>query len=249
MGTKLTKEEKGVLSDLQAEVYRVTSNGTRGFGNVCRGLQGLIEGKPPLSVNPFVANVEQQLNAWQALGVTIDVETRERILQQADTFEPLGDDDSPLVSGGFGYTNPKVLVTKLWNAIAVYTVRYVKEDIPLRYAPGMKPNGSLRLVHYQHNAYAGLSPEQALAQAKTDHVRLASIEVLEKLLLDSESAKSWDGQKIFFPNLSGLQAQYDTDWSCVPYVGRWRDDRQLRLGALSADYASDEWSSPVVREC
>jgi hypothetical protein len=251
--TKLTKEEKGVLADLQAEVYRVTSNGTRGFSNVRRGLQDIIEGKFPFSsVNPYVANVEQQLNTWQALGVTIDAETRESILQQADVFTPVTDSDEPLVTGGFGYTNPKVVANKLFGAFkppnGCTKVNYI-EDAELRYAPGMKPTGGLRLVHFDPNAYAGLSPESALKAAKQDKLRLAGIEVLEYLMLNSKSGLTWDGKLHYYPNLSGLQQKYNGIWSGVPCLHFWRDDRQFGLYVRGAGYASGYWSSPVVREC
>jgi hypothetical protein len=36
---------KGQLSDQLAEVYRVTSNGTRDYGDVRKALQNIIEGK------------------------------------------------------------------------------------------------------------------------------------------------------------------------------------------------------------
>ena len=219
----------------------------------CRNqLQDLIQGKFSSAIRSYVSDVDCQLDRWRVFGVNIDAETRERILQQADAFEPLTDDDNPLVSGGFGYNNPKALVTRLWNAFVAPTryqkIRYIEENTPLRYAFGMKPSGGLRLVHYQHNSYAGFSPEQALVQAKADHVRVASVEVLENLLL-GPSAKSWDGQKIFFPNLSGFQAKYDTGWSHVPSLDRFDVSFQLRLDPRGAGFGDSGWSSPVVTEC
>jgi hypothetical protein len=253
MATKLTKEEKGVLADYLAEVYRVTSNGTRDLGDVCRGLQGMIEGKFPSGVNPCIESVKQQLGAWKTLGVAISDEQWENILQQADAFDPVTDSDEPLVTGGFGYSNPKVVVNKLFGAFTPpdgYTKYNYIEDAELRYASGMKPSGALRLVHFDPNAYAGLSPEAALRAARTHKVRLASIEVLEHLVLTPKSGLTWDGKLYYYPNLSGLQRKYGTDWSLVPYVSRWDDsDREFRLISYDADYADGKWSSPVVREC
>ena len=40
-----------------------------------------------------------------------------------------------------------------------------------------------------------------------------------------------------------------TDWSNVPYLNRWDDDRQLKLNDNWADYRDDSWSSPSVRDC
>jgi len=36
-----------------------------------------------------------------------------------------------------------------------------------------------------------------------------------------------------------------TDWSNVPYLSRWDDDRQLKLN----DNKNDNWASPSVRDC
>ncbi len=35
-----------------------------------------------------------------------------------------------------------------------------------------------------------------------------------------------------------------TDWSNVPYLNRWDDDRQLKLNDNWADNRNDNWSSP-----
>ena len=40
-----------------------------------------------------------------------------------------------------------------------------------------------------------------------------------------------------------------TDWSNVPYLNRWDDDRQLKLNDNWADNRNDNWSSPSVRDC
>lgn len=40
-----------------------------------------------------------------------------------------------------------------------------------------------------------------------------------------------------------------TDWSNVPYLNRWDDNRQLKLNANWADNSNDNWSSPSVRDC
>ena len=197
--------------------------------------------------------VEQQLTAWRDLGVVISDAQWEYILQQADAFEPATDSDEPLVSGGFGYDNPSSLVKKLSGAftppIGYSKLDYI-EDAELRYAPGMKPTGGLRLVHYDPNAYPGLSPEAALKAARADKVRLASIEVLEHLVFNPESGLRWDGKLYYSPNLSGLQRKYDTDWSVVPCLDRWVVSyRRFRFDSYWADDADGRWSSPVIREC
>lgn len=250
MATKLNKEEKGILADHLAEVYRVASNGSRDFSDVRRALQGIVEGKFPSGVNPCIESVKQQLNAWKALGVAISGEQWEHILQQADAFDPVTDSDEPLVTGGFGYTNPKAVANKLFGAFTPpdgYTKYNYIEDAELRYASGMKPSGALRLVHYDPNAYAGLSPEAALRAARADKVRLAGIEVLEHLVLTPKSGLTWDGNLYYYPNLSGLQRKYGSDWSIVPYV--YRFGSEFRFNLDDADDASQRWSSPVVWEC
>lgn len=198
------------------------------------------------------SRVEQQLAAWKNLGVAISDEQWEHILQQADVFEPVTDSDEPLVTGGFGYTNPKAVANKLFGAFTpptgYTTVNYI-EDAELRYAPGMKPTGELRLVHFDPNAYAGLSPEAALKAARADKLRLAGIEVLEHLVLNPQAGLTWDGKLYYNPNLSGLQRKYDGAWSNVPCLNRWGSDRRFEFGSLWADDADDGWSSPVVREC
>jgi hypothetical protein len=253
MSARLSKNQKGTLADIQAEVYRVACNGKRDFSAVCRGLQDIVEGRFLSDVSSCVANVEQQLNTWQALGAIVDVDTRERVLRQAVMFKPLNDEDTPLVTGGFGYANPKVLVSKLWNAIVAPTgytrSHFMNENESLRYAPGMKPRGGMRLVHYQHNAYAGISPKRALAQAELDHVRLAGVEVLEMLLLDPRSSARWDGVKIFSPHLSGLQMNLEGHWSSVLYLRRWDEIHHLELLTTTPIGWSAKCSSPFIKEC
>jgi hypothetical protein len=197
-----------------------------------------------------VQEVERQLDAWQNLGIEITEERYDQILQQAATFESFTDSDEPLVTGGFGYSNPKMVVNKLFGAFTPpdgYAKYNYIEDAELRYAPGMKPTGGLRLVHYDPNAYAGLSPEAALKAAKSDKVRLASIEVLERLVLTPKSGLTWDGRRYYYPSLSGLQRKYDAVWSDVPYDGRIGSE--FYLYSHDAADANPLWSSPVVREC
>jgi hypothetical protein len=40
-----------------------------------------------------------------------------------------------------------------------------------------------------------------------------------------------------------------TDWSNVPYLNRWDDDRQLKLNAIWADNDNSNYASPSVRDC
>ena len=202
-----------------------------------------------------VVEVERQLDRWRALGVTFDDGTRQRIVQQAWAFEPRRPDDIPLVSGGFGCDNPKALVSKMWDAITAPS-GFKKARLSMDqaksfcYASGMKPRSGLRLVHYRHNTYAGFSPEQAFTLAGMDRVQLASIEVFEKLLVDPDSARSWDGRKIFYPNLSGLYAKYDNTWLDVPHLyHEVGGDRKLAMHVRWSREAHRGYCSPTITEC
>lgn len=196
--------------------------------------------------------VEQQLNAWKNLGVAISEEQQEQILQQADVFEPFTDTDEPLVTGGFGYDRPTALVKKLFKAFtppegyAKYSDIYVEG---LRYAPGMKPTGGLRLVHYDPNAYPKLSALDARKAAKKDGVRLAGIEVYEHLMLEPNAGLTLDGQLYYYPNVSGLERKYNGGWLLSTYLWRSEDRRFFMFDSRWAVDADDMWASPVVREC
>ncbi|MEO5950024.1 MAG: hypothetical protein ABIQ04_01100 [Candidatus Saccharimonadales bacterium] len=248
-----TTDQLFSLQARQNEISRRLKAGSLTVEDVLDATQGILDGIYPTkkTTDSIVQWVERQLARWEELGVVIDEETRERILQQADVFKPFTDTDTPLVSGGFGYTLSSCF-GRLWDAFvppAGYTkYRYPTAETPLKYAAGMKPTGVLRLVHFDPNGYQGKSPKDALSLAKKDKVRLASIEVLEKLVLDPDWAMSWDGKGSPYPKLSGLQAKYGSDWSNVPYVNRWVLDLGVNLNANDADNANDNWSSPVVRD-
>lgn len=213
-------------------------------------LQDLLQGKFSSSRQ----EVERQLARWQEAGVTISQKKRERILQQAQQFVPSTPTDEPLVSGGFGYAL-KSSVSRLWEAITPPTgyqkERYMDEKIHLRYVPGMKPlrrRAGLRLIHFDSNGYAGLSPEKALVRAKRDGgIRLAGVEVLEKLLVGN-------GGERRLPILSGIKAKRHSKWDLAPCISRDDDGLHsgpsLILSTISANgRAGSGSSSPVVREC
>lgn len=210
----------------------------------------------PLQFEPLsYMQVEQQLINWQWLGAVISNEQWEHILQQADAFEPVTDTDEPLVTGGFGYDNPGAIIRKLCGAFTPrrdYAEFNFLPEMELRYAPGLKPKGGLRLVHYDPNAYPNLSPEDARRAAEKDGLRLAGIEVFEHLMLEPKTGFTWDGKLYFFPNASGLDLKrYSAVWSDIPYVGRADDphDSGFYFGSGSAHNVLDGMSSPVVREC
>jgi hypothetical protein len=248
-----TIEQLGGLTAQHNEIIKRVVHGSLNPTFVKRALQDIIEGvMKPL---PVVEQVERQLDVWKNFGVEISDERWEQILQQADVFEPVTDSDEPLVTGGFGYNNPSLVVMKLFGVFEP-PQGYVKhnniEHAQLSYAPGMKPKGELRLVHYDPNAYPQLSPERARKEAKKDGVRLASIEVFEHLALQPRLGLTWDGKLYFFPNASGLDQKRENG-STVPFVDRHdnapRTRKLFELDLYGVDNANVQWSSPVVREC
>lgn len=197
----------------------------------------------------IVARVERQLARYEEAGFVIDDELRQQILAQAAAFVPLSVTDRPLVTGFFGYA-PEAF-NQIWSKVKLYgynTVRYFDEDLPIQFAPDMRPVATVsHLVHFEPNSYQSQTPKLALKQAKRDKIRLAGIEVAEMFFVEPEWALEWNGKDHPYPNCSALQL--GSDWSSVPYFNRWDDHRQVNLNVFSADYAHDYWSSPSVREC
>ena len=105
----------------------------------------------------------------------------------------------------------------------------------------------IRWVAFDPNTHPGKSPKQALGYIIIHGTTLANAEVLMAAALFPEWVASWDGDKSPYPNMSGYQFHWDTDWSRVPYV--YRDGSEFRLYSLSAGLTGPRWSSPVVREC
>ncbi len=119
----------------------------------------------------------------------------------------------------------------------------------LRLAKGIEYKPGIRWVAFDPNSYQRKSPKDALAQSATDGTTLAHAEVLMAAAMFPEWVASWDGGKLPYPNLSGLQFYWGSDWSRVPCLSRWDGSSQLELNAFDADDAGSSWSSPVVREC
>jgi hypothetical protein len=239
-----------MTSQHNAIIKRVI-NGLLNPISVKHARQNIIEGA--MKTSSVVEQVERQLTVWKNLGVAISDKQWENILRQADAFDPVTDSDEPLVTGGFGYTHPNVVAGKLFEAFTPpdgYTKFNYIEDAELRYARRMKPTGRLRLVHYDPNAYAGLSTQAALKAAKQNKLRLAGIEVLEHLVLNPQASLTWDGKLYFFPILSGLQRKYyNTGWPFVPCIYRWDDSHGFMLYSGLPSSTDHNFSSPVVREC
>lgn len=121
----------------------------------------------------------------------------------------------------------------------------------LRSVPGYDYKPGIRWLVFNPNAYHGLSPQDALARAKADGLRLAGLEVLMALVLFPDWANRWDGTTVPYPWLSGLQFNWDNTssaWSLVPDLYRWVTSRQLLLSTGWSGLTDSYWGSPSVRE-
>lgn len=246
-----TIEQLGGLTSQYNEIIKRVVNGSLSPILVKRALQGIIEGA---MWDPSVVDeVERQLGVWKSLGVVITDNRWQSILEQAKHFVPDTDSDVPLVTGGFGYDALSVVIEKLVSALTPpngYTKHNYISGAELRFVQGMEPAGCLRLVHYDPNTYAGLSPAAAIAAANIDGARLAGLEVLEYLVLTPESGLGWDGKGFFRPNLSGLEQKHEGAWSHVPFLdNRDGSNRGFKVGSYLAGHRDIGFSSPAVREC
>ena len=117
----------------------------------------------------------------------------------------------------------------------------------LRLTEGIEYKPGIRWVFFDPNAYQGKSPKEAFTLSALDGETLAHTEVLMAAAMFPGWVSSWDGGKSPYPNLSGLQFNWGSDWSYVPCLNR--DGSGLLLSAGGDDDAYSHWSSPVVREC
>lgn len=136
------------------------------------------------------------------------------------------------------------------NGYTKYRWDELKSDSKhLRSAPGHSHRVGVRWVIINPTAYHGKSAEYALSRRNEDNIRVAGVEALMLQVLCPDWATSWNGDSSPYPNLSGLQFYWNSDWSGVPYLRRWDDDRRLELRAFWADSGLPYWASPSVREC
>lgn len=272
MATKLGNAQKGQLSDQLAEVYRVTSNGTRDFSDVRKALQDIIEGKVA-QATAAVIRVPAKQSSWY-----VSPERQLEHVKQLNTERGWGfkETDFPPIPGNawLHMRRDEVLLLavylpkqgkvsglqrtfdELWNLIEApdgYTNwRWdeLKSDSKhLKSAPGHSHRPGVCWVAFDASAYRGKSPEHALARRNEDNTRLAGVEVLMAALLFPTWPTSWNGDSSPFPNMSGLQFYWNTVWSRVPYLGRWDDDSRLELNTDWAEHDNPLWASPSVREC
>lgn len=245
-----TIEQLVGLTAQHNEIIKRVGNGSLNPISVRRAFQDIIEGaRKTLST---VERVARQIDAWTNLGVEITEERYEQILKAAEAFRPINDTDKPLVTGGFGYDNPTALVKKFFEVLRPadgYEKSNYIEDTQLRYVSGMRPTGELRLVHYDSDAFSGRSPKFARRKARSDGLRLAGIEVFERVILEPETGLSWGKVWNSFPNASGLNMKDIIGQSNVPHLYRRNNDRHFEFATHSVDVGYHGWSSPVIREC
>lgn len=222
------------------EIVKRVSNGSLDPAAVKRALQDIIEGKlPTLTWSPptWWRTPEQQLARARQLwpnavlpeppeGFTPRTKSEVLLLHVPDTFHFLWDK----VVAPTGYTKYR------WVGVKA-------DKRNLRLAPNKVEYTEPVWLAFDFEYGKGETPDSLWGNAN-----LAASEVFSALIQFPEWSLAWlNGASA--PNLSGYQLKYDGNWSCVPYLRRWDDGRQLKLFGLWAGRRYDGWSSPSVREC
>jgi len=275
MATKLDNILKGQLSDQLAEVYRVTSNGTRDYGDVRKALQNIIEGKFAPGESPRGVLLATSHQEYQPAWYVSPRQQLERVHQLNDQrnwgFE---DSDFPSAPTNVNLRDGEVLllcvylpdqgrkrglyrtIDELWNCSQAPTgyTKWRWDELKaqpklIRQASDCTYTPGIRWVVFNPNAYQGKSPEQALELAKQDNVRLAGVEGLVANLLFPTWATSWDGKQSLYPWLGGLQFKYDSDWPSSLCLSRWDGSRQVLFSARWSGRVDSDYGSPSFREC
>jgi len=248
------------------EIVKRVGNGSLDSDSVRKALQDIIEGKflvvtPGVVLSTWYVSPERQLERVKQLNAEREWGfTESDIPSIPENFTPRTATEVLLLAV---YLPKKGKVSglqrtfdELWQLIKApqgltkYRWDELKSDSKhLRSAPGHSHKPGIRWVAFDPNTYRAKSPEQALKLSEQDNVQLAGVEILMAELLFQSWATSWNGDSSPFPNLSGLQFYWNTDWSYVPYLYRWDDDRQLELSAIWAVSGSSRYASPSVGEC
>lgn len=241
MGQKLSPEEKGQLVDQLMELFRVAVNGIRPFADVRRGLQDIIEGRSPATLNwnppTWWRTPEQQLARARQLWpnavlpeppkeFTPRTSSEVLLLHAPDTFDSLWNKvDAPT-----GYTKYR------WDGVKA-------DKRNLRLSPNKR--------EYMEPVWLAFDPEHGKGERPDSFwgwADVAASEVLSALIQFPDWSLSWfNGASA--PNLAGYQIKYDANWSYGPYLDRWDVNHRLGLDNGWTVRGGSGFASPSVREC
>ena len=235
-----TIEQLAGITAQHNEIVKRVGNGSLDPVAVKRALQDIIEGKlPTLTWNPptWWRTPEQQLERARQLWpnavlpeppaeFTPRTKSEVLLLHVPDTFDNLWN----LVDAPTGYTKYR------WESVKAH-----------KRNPRLAPNK----VEFDRPVWLAFDAEHGKGERPDSfwgQDNLAASEVLSALIQFPEWPLAWfNGASA--PILTGYQLKYDGNWSNVPYLHRWDDDRQLELLEHWADDRNGRWSSPSVREC
>lgn len=252
--TNVSAAQMRQLREKFSEISRLIGDDLHPFDGIIAELQRIIDGDfSEIPSSDVAIEALRQLDWYKARGFHVCEEIKRQILRQTKDFKPRPG-EIPLVTGFFGRD-----VQALYDAWGHYTdlsksglsnVGFDK-SVRVRIAPGMEPAASPRLVYFDPASYRGLSPENALKEAKKNGTLLAGLDAIVALIMRPQWAFEWDGHDHPHPLLSAVQLKGDgeTHWSRVLCFSRWLGSNQVMLGSSSSRIGDKRWASPSVREC